>query len=253
LKKQKGFPALLAFCILLVFQSLIGQSEIKKHVAPPDTSHSSIKFSESSNADIRANLKGEIGTFSPTFYRILDEDSPEWTAEPPTVELRGCDGEYIASVSQRYKHHLDIEGSGRLRGGLVVNIGGTHDGERCWLQPSEAPYGLGEDGNGLIPYRSLAVDPRVIKLGTVLYIPALDGIRLPNGELHDGLVIAHDTGSAIIGYRIDVFVGFENDVDNSLTNSGRIGNMESLSIYEVNDETASKVRQRFGLEVPNSQ
>ena len=61
------------------------------------------------------------------------------------------------------------------------------------------------------------------------------------------------TGSAIIGYRIDVFVGFENDVDNSLTNSGRIGNMESLSVYDVDDETASKVKQRFGLEVPDNQ
>jgi 3D (Asp-Asp-Asp) domain-containing protein len=253
LKQQKGFPELLAFCVLLVFQSLIGQSEIKKPVTPPDGSHSSIKFSDSSNAVPRANLKGEIGLFSPTFYRILDEDSPEWTDEPPTVELRGCDGEYIASVSQTYKHHLDIEGSGRLRSGQVVNIGGTHDGERCWLEPSKAPYGLGEDGNGLIPYRSLAVDPSVIKLGTVLYIPALNGIRLPTGETHDGLVIAHDTGSAIVGYRIDVFVGFENDVDNSLTNSGRIGNMESLSVYDVDDETASKVKQRFGLEVPDSQ
>jgi 3D (Asp-Asp-Asp) domain-containing protein len=161
------------------------------------------------------------------------------------VGLDSCDGEYIASVSRTFKHHLDIEGSGRLHGGQVVNVGGTYDGERCWLEPTKAPYGLGEDGNGLIPYRSLAVDPNVVKLGTILYLPALDGIRLPSGEVHDGFVIAHDTGSAIIGYRIDVFVGFENDVENSLTQSGQIENMEALSVYEVDDVTADKVRRKF--------
>jgi len=245
LKQQKGLPTLWAFCVLFIFQILIGQTTTKKQGGPPDASHSSKKSSDSSSPVDQVKLKDEIGKFVPTFYRILDEDSTEWPAEPATVGLDNCDGEYIASVSQTFKHHLDIEGSARLHGGQIVNVGGTHDGERCWLEPSTAPFGLGEDGNGLIPYRSLAVDPNVVKLGTILYIPALDGIRLPSGEVHDGLVIAHDTGSAIIGYRIDVFVGFENDVDNSLTQSGQIENMEALSVYEVDDETADEIRRKF--------
>ncbi|MDX6712374.1 MAG: hypothetical protein QOH96_3390 [Blastocatellia bacterium] len=245
MKQQKGLRPLWAFCVLFIFQILIGQASTKKQAEPPDASHSSKKSSDSSKAVDHVKLKDEIGKFVPTFYRILDEDSTEWPAEPATVGLDSCDGEYIASVSRTFKHHLDIEGSGRLHGGHIVNSGGTHDGESCWLEPSKAPFGLGEDGNGLIPYRSLAVDPNVVKLGTVLYIPALDGIRLPSGEVHDGLVIAHDTGSAIIGYRIDVFVGFENDVDNSLTQSGQIGNMEALSVYKVDDETADEIRHKF--------
>ena len=242
---KKGLSILWAFCVLFIFQFLIGQAETKIQAGPFDASPSFIDLSDRSKVDAHVKLKDEIGKFVPTFYRILDEDSSEWPAEPATVGLDSCDGEYIASVSRTFKHHLDIEGSGRLHGGHIVNVGGTHDGERCWLEPSKAPFGLGEDGNGLIPYRSLAVDPNVVKLGTVLYIPALDGIRLPSGEVHDGLVIAHDTGSAIIGYRIDVFVGFENDVDNTLTQSGQIENLEALSVYKVDDETADEIRHKF--------
>jgi 3D (Asp-Asp-Asp) domain-containing protein len=48
-------------------------------------------------------------------------------------------------------------------------------------------------------YRSIAVDPRVIGLGSRVYIPAYrhDG--------YGGWFIAQDTGGAIVGHRIDVY------------------------------------------------
>jgi 3D (Asp-Asp-Asp) domain-containing protein len=48
-------------------------------------------------------------------------------------------------------------------------------------------------------YESIAVDPRVIPLGSRVYIPAYahDG--------HGGWFVAQDTGGAIIGHRIDVY------------------------------------------------
>jgi 3D (Asp-Asp-Asp) domain-containing protein len=51
----------------------------------------------------------------------------------------------------------------------------------------------------LRPYRSIAVDPNVIPLGSGVYIPAYrhDG--------HGGWFTAQDTGGAIIGRRIDVY------------------------------------------------
>jgi 3D (Asp-Asp-Asp) domain-containing protein len=51
----------------------------------------------------------------------------------------------------------------------------------------------------LRPYRSIAVDPRVIPLGSRVYIPAYrrDG--------YGGWFVAQDTGGAINGRRIDVY------------------------------------------------
>lgn len=74
-----------------------------------------------------------------------------------------------------------------------------------------SPYGDGTDGFILQPYRSIAVDPHVIPLGTVIYIPAARGIpiTLSSGEtvLHDGYFFAADIGSAIKGHHIDTFIG----------------------------------------------
>lgn len=50
----------------------------------------------------------------------------------------------------------------------------------------------------LTPYRSVAVDPRVIPQGSRIYIPAYRGV---NG----GWFVAQDTGSGIIGRHIDIY------------------------------------------------
>jgi 3D (Asp-Asp-Asp) domain-containing protein len=104
------------------------------------------------------------------------------------------------------------------------------------------------DDYKLVPYRTLAVDPKVIRVGSVLYMPALDGVHLPNGEIHDGFVFAHDEGQSIKSNRIDVFVGFESDVDNTLTRSGRIPDMEPTEIYRVDEATAEQLNRRFAVQ-----
>lgn len=48
-----------------------------------------------------------------------------------------------------------------------------------------------------IPYRTVVVDPSIIKLGTVLYI---EGI---------GEVVATDTGGAVKGNVIDLHIGYD--------------------------------------------
>jgi 3D (Asp-Asp-Asp) domain-containing protein len=186
-----------------------------------------------------------LGQFRPTFYRILDESADEWSDEDATVPVLTPDGDVIKEVGARFKRHLDIEGSGRLSDGRIVNIARKVDGEARYSVVRNAPFGLGDHGYKLIPFRTLAVDPQVIPLGTVLYVPELVGVHLPSGEVHDGYVFAHDTGAGINGNRIDVFVGFENDVDNTLTRARRIGDMQQMEIYQVDDETAARLNQRF--------
>ena len=51
----------------------------------------------------------------------------------------------------------------------------------------------------LKPYQSIAVDPRVIPLGSRVYIPAY------RNDGSGGWFVAQDTGGAIVGHRIDVY------------------------------------------------
>ena len=70
-------------------------------------------------------------------------------------------------------------------------------------------YTYGEDGGnvtatGIRPYKGIvAVDPRVIPLGTKLYIETADGSYVY------GTAVAADTGSAIKGNKIDLFLESE--------------------------------------------
>jgi 3D (Asp-Asp-Asp) domain-containing protein len=71
------------------------------------------------------------------------------------------------------------------------------------------PAGCDARPTPMLPYRTVAVDPKVIPLGTVLFIPELRGqiFRL-SGEVfaHDGYVFAGDVGGAIKGAHIDFYV-----------------------------------------------
>jgi len=76
---------------------------------------------------------------------------------------------------------------------------------------SIGPYGDGAGGYQLVPFRSVAVNTRLIPLGTVLFVPAARGvaITLPSGRtvMHDGYFFASDRGGDVIANHVDVFVG----------------------------------------------
>ncbi len=186
-----------------------------------------------------------LGTFVPTIYRILDEAAPEFSREAPTEPLLRPDGSTIAIIGRALKRQLDLEGSVRLRDGRVVNVEEKVYGKFRYLVVRNAAFGVAMPGFKLIPYRTVSVDRGRIKLGTVLYIPALAGIALPSGEVHDGFCFAHDTGQGIVGNRIEIFVGFEHDLDNALTRSGRIASFDPLRVYRVDGPTARAVNARF--------
>ena len=63
-----------------------------------------------------------------------------------------------------------------------------------------------------VPEPTLAVDPKLIKLGSLLYVPLLEGRLMPGrapagGYVHDGCVVADDVGGGIKGNQLDLFVG----------------------------------------------
>lgn len=84
--------------------------------------------------------------------------------------------------------------------------------------------GFGKNAEGknrqtcLDPYFSVAADGRVHRLGEVIFVPKLEGIELPTGEIHDGYLIVRDTGRALDDRGQDAFSffsGLEGDRDTS--------------------------------------
>ncbi|MEZ4368969.1 MAG: 3D domain-containing protein [Kofleriaceae bacterium] len=159
-------------------------------------------------------LAEELG-FALRFYwlaREEDFDEPDEIdfADPDAAWLYTRDGLFIAAVPERFAWHLRMEGSGLLADGRVINTHGKcgYGYGTCFqtLDVRRHPYGRGAGQRPLVPFKSVAVDPRVVPIGEPIYIPELDGIRLPDGSLHDGCVRADDTGGGIKQRKMDFFV-----------------------------------------------
>ena len=155
-----------------------------------------------------------------TYYYLAQEK--DYAAGPPnaTIVDSACKG--IATVSKKFYDALCIEGSGRLKDGRVINYWTkctcaekcAYGSKTCYkaLDAKKYPWGLGATGNGIKPLRSWAVDKSIIPLGTLLYAPAWDGVKLPTvdglgGWTHDGCFRADDVGGGIKGYHYDFYAG----------------------------------------------
>ena len=183
-----------------------------------------------------------IGLFNITFYYVIGEEevvpkavakaapvpandnaagaAPDDSAElasivtPETTKLyskQGCTE--IAEVSKEFASQLALQGTGKLHDNRVINIEGTCGCEHSpCFKVTETAWGTAGNGKPLQPFRTVAVDPRVVKLGSLLYVPLLAGRLMPGrapwgGFIHDGCVEAEDTGGGIDGNQLDLFVG----------------------------------------------
>ena len=145
-----------------------------------------------------------------TYYYVADEHDFDGLARDTTVEDPMCTK--IADVSADFFRALTIEGTGRLHDGRIINYSGMClCVSPCYYEVDhDHPYGVGVESRALAPFRSVAVDPDVIKIGERLYVPELDGVQMPGeppwgGFVHDGCVVADDRGGHIRGRHIDFF------------------------------------------------
>jgi 3D (Asp-Asp-Asp) domain-containing protein len=103
-----------------------------------------------------------------------------------------------------------MEGSGLLADGRVINYAGRcrYGVGTCFeqLDTRTHPFGRGAGKRPLVPFKSVAVDPKLIPIGEPLYLPELDGVLMPDGSIHDGCVRADDTGGGIKKRKMDFFV-----------------------------------------------
>ena len=150
----------------------------------------------------------KMGRFKLTYYWMAAE-----TGGQRRVQLYNKRCRPVARVSSSFARRLRLEGGGKLRDGRVLTYSGA-----CGCGPSLCigiarrghTWGTGVNGRPLSPFRSVAVDPRHVAIGTSLYIPELDGVAMPGkapwgGFVHDGCVVADDQGGGIRGRQLDLF------------------------------------------------
>jgi 3D (Asp-Asp-Asp) domain-containing protein len=172
----------------------------------------------------------QVGQFSITFYYVIGEDEVVGKAkaandnaegtelaavapEPDLTTIYDPKCEPIADVSLDFAKALELQGTGKLRDGRMLNVAGRcHCDRTPCFQVTPTQWGTAGTGKPLQPFRTVAVDPKVVKLGSLLYVPLLEGRVMPGrppwgGYVHDGCVVADDTGGHIDGNRLDLFVG----------------------------------------------
>jgi hypothetical protein len=134
----------------------------------------------------------------------------EKVADNTRVDLYTRDGFFLARMTERFAWALRLEGSALMADGRVINYAGKCDFGygTCFEQLSvdDHPFGRGAGPRPLIPFKSVAIDPRLVQIGEPLYIPEFDGLVLPDGSIHDGCVRADDTGGGIKKRKMDFFV-----------------------------------------------
>src|SRR5690606_30172894 len=123
----------------------------------------------------------ELGSFQLTYYWMATEGGKR--ARSVQLYTRSC--KKIAKVSRSYARRLALQGGGKLRDGRVLVYSGNCSCESspCFqLARRGHKWGTGVDQRPLAPFRSVAVDPSRVAIGTVLYIPELDGLTMPGHE-----------------------------------------------------------------------
>jgi 3D (Asp-Asp-Asp) domain-containing protein len=154
-------------------------------------------------ASLPAQAMEKLGRARITYYWLVDESDAGYERSTRAA-IKDVRGKVIARTSSRFRRHLLLEGSGRLRDGRVVTYQ-KHVAGEARFRVTKHSHGAAYGRCPLVPYRTIAVDPKFIKLGTKVYIPELEGTRLPDGTIHDGIFMAEDRSKYVRGAHIDIF------------------------------------------------
>lgn len=160
-------------------------------------------------------IKGKKMKLWATFYYL-----PKMTSDKSGVELRDMKGNKLGYKLSNSKFcNLAMQGSGVVDGVVIGFQGrGKTKQANCSYSPSNYvrfhkdpnKYGTGVRNWAITPFKSIAVDPKWIPYGSIVYIPAAVGTEYTfEGEkhVHDGIFYAQDTGGKIKTNHIDVYLG----------------------------------------------
>ncbi len=188
------------------------------------------------------NLSASLGSFKLTYYWVAKEAKNS----KPTQRIVDKSCKTVARVSKTFRKHLVLEGSGKLKDGrMVTRAGGCKcDGPCYWVAGEEHKWGSGVKNRPLKPFRSVAVDPKQVRIGTSLYVAELDGLTMPGagaegGFVHDGCVVADDRGGGVRGKQIDFFAAHRGHYKNFFKRH----KMKRVSVYKGGERCSPESRQ----------
>lgn len=175
--------------------------------------------------------RNKIGTASPAFFSSLALEGSGITNEGKLVNVAGTwvsaspsDLKLYGKVYAYHKLHLSKRSPSYS--GIQVTPSGEVAAVLSFFEVPHDKFGVGFGvchGRPMEPYRTLATDigkgkksdPKfvsgggVVPLGTDVFIYEFVGMKLPDGSIHDGWAVAHDTGGGIFGAHADCFIGHE--------------------------------------------
>ncbi len=169
-----------------------------------------------------------IGKFRNTNYYIAYE--ADYNDAQTSEVVQTMSGAVIANVGPTFKKHLNIEGTGKLKDGRVVNYAGRYDKDIRY-RVTEHQFGDGVGTCALMPFKTVAMDSSMVALGSVVKIDESVGMKLPDGTVHNGLWRVEDIGDAIKKDRVDLFIGKEGN--NKYLVDGGITHLKALTIRVV--------------------
>lgn len=175
-------------------------------------------------------------------------------------------GNIIAEITSHSKDRLNMEGTGRLEDGRVVNVDQFTNG--AWnydVMPPSSPHGIGIRGKALQPWISLAHHKQQLRthslFGRSVIIPSLEGYTDPDSHVVAGKFEVHDIGGGLrkcpfsnglwrTGARkslygqFDVFVGSESVYKTLL---GKWNSYREVIILPRDTETVFGIQEAINL------
>ncbi len=157
-----------------------------------------------------------------TQYGVWDRIS---AGDTPVLDKSG---RTIGKVDKKSLYLADLEGTMRLNGRILnlIASGNVYDAQMGrapfekfdpkkskWVDVTDdAPFGMGAK-MPLIPFRTLAHNAAKESglYGKKVFVEQLNGLKLPTGEVHNGMCVIGDAGALEAGKQFDLFVGPESN------------------------------------------
>ncbi len=206
-----GLFLLISACFMPRAQTT--SSLVRTGVRPPG-------FVQAPRQDSSGTPRGRyLGRFKVTYYWAVDESEYPVSRSSP---IYLADGQLLGRFSSAFVRAFRVEAAACLKDGRRISY--LKRANRAKV----VDQFLGCGGHRLTELKSIAVDPRLIPLGSVVYIPQAENVSV-DGQTQGGVFYAHDVGSAVKGKHIDIFVGRKQNMD-AFTSAG-MGSSGGVDVY----------------------
>lgn len=122
---------------------------------------------------------------------------------PPSKQLVDNRGHVLAKVDRNTAYKCELEGTCLLKDGRLLNTG-DREGVFEVVNRDRFPFGSGAKDNPLTPFVSVASND--LPLLSKVFVPILQGRRLPNGKTHNGCVRVDDMLGEHTSCHLDFFL-----------------------------------------------